>query len=87
MQKTIIWVFVGIIIVIGGYALLNGDKKSSSPRKETHSFLPTGQADKDCSNFITQREAQAFFEVNGGPDSDPHNLDRDKDGKVCESLK
>jgi len=54
--------------------------------KETRSFLDSGEADKDCGDFRTQREAQSFFEANGGPSKDPHNLDRDGDDRVCESL-
>ncbi|SIS65799.1 thermonuclease family protein [Salimicrobium flavidum] len=43
--------------------------------------------DKDCSDFATHKEAQQFFEEEGGPAKDPHNLDgNDKDGIVCESL-
>ncbi|BDG59281.1 thermonuclease family protein [Caldinitratiruptor microaerophilus] len=43
-------------------------------------------ADRDCSDFRTQAEAQAFFEANGGPARDPHRLDGDHDGIACESL-
>lgn len=42
--------------------------------------------DKDCSDFSTWREAQDFFERNGGPTKDPHRLDRDGDGIACEEL-
>lgn len=42
--------------------------------------------DYDCSDFYDQEEAQSFFEDEGGPDYDPHNLDRDGDGYVCETL-
>ena len=42
--------------------------------------------DRDCSDFATQAEAQAFFEAAGGPGTDRHRLDRDRDGAVCESL-
>lgn len=42
--------------------------------------------DKDCSDFATQKEAQEFFVFQGGPSSDPHKLDQDKDGVACESL-
>lgn len=45
-----------------------------------------GSEDKDCGDFKTQSEAQDFFISQGGPGSDPHKLDRDGDGKVCESL-
>ena len=42
--------------------------------------------DQDCGDFETEAEAQAFYEAAGGPEKDPHRLDRDKDGKACESL-
>ena len=45
-----------------------------------------GGPDRDCSDFDTQAEAQAFFEQAGGPARDPHRLDGDGDGKACESL-
>jgi hypothetical protein len=43
-------------------------------------------ADYDCSDFGSQDEAQEFFESEGGPEEDYHNLDRDGDGYVCETL-
>lgn len=46
----------------------------------------SGGTDKDCSDFRTQQEAQAFFISQGGPASDPHKLDQDRDGVACESL-
>lgn len=42
--------------------------------------------DRDCADFRTRAEAQAFFEAQGGPWSDPHKLDQDSDGVACESL-
>lgn len=42
--------------------------------------------DKDCSDFPTQEQAQAFFISQGGPAKDPHRLDQDHDGVACESL-
>ncbi len=43
--------------------------------------------DKDCSDFPTQPEAQAFYAAAATPDDpDPNRLDRDGDGTVCESL-
>lgn len=44
----------------------------------------TGGPDSDCRDFRTQAEAQALFEA-AGP-SDPHRLDGDGDGRVCERL-
>jgi endonuclease YncB( thermonuclease family) len=46
---------------------------------------PAHAADKDCADFDSQKAAQIFFLENGGPDSDPHNLDADGDGVVCET--
>jgi len=45
---------------------------------------PPSEEDRDCSDFSSQAEAQAFFE-SAGP-GDPHGLDSDGDGEVCESL-
>jgi hypothetical protein len=42
--------------------------------------------DRDCADFATQAEAQAFFEAAGGPERDPHRLDGDNDGVACEDL-
>jgi hypothetical protein len=42
-------------------------------------------ADRDCSDFSSWREAQAFFEAN--QPGDPHRLDADNDGIACESLR
>ncbi len=42
--------------------------------------------DRDCNDFDTQREAQRFFEDEGGPQRDPHGLDADNDGIACEDL-
>ena len=39
--------------------------------------------DRDCSDFATQAEAQAFF-LAAGP-GDPHRLDAEGDGLACES--
>ena len=42
-------------------------------------------ADKDCSDFDTQKAAQIFFLKAGGPSQDPHRLDAEGDGIACES--
>lgn len=47
---------------------------------------PAAAADKDCSDFDTQKQAQDFYLAND-PRNDPHRLDgSDNDGIVCESL-
>ena len=44
-------------------------------------------ADKDCADFGSQAEAQAYFEANGGsPTNNVDNLDADHDGQACESF-
>ena len=48
-------------------------------------YDPNGP-DRDCGDFDTRQEAQAFYEAAGGPEKDPHRLDRDGNGVVCESL-
>lgn len=40
--------------------------------------------DRDCSDFSSTGDAQRFYLRSGGPDSDPHGLDRDGDGYACE---
>ena len=55
------------------------------PPAATLRYDPAGP-DRDCGDFSSQAEAQAFFVAAGGPASDPHRLDRDGDGVVCESL-
>ena len=42
--------------------------------------------DRDCGDFATHAEAQAFFIAAGGPASDRHRLDADRDGIACETL-
>ena len=44
----------------------------------------TSVKDRDCSDFETQPQAQRFFEKH--QPGDPHGLDGDNDGEVCESL-
>src|SRR3989344_1817242 len=96
LKNILVGIAIGGIAVVGGYTLFcdKEDSNRATPKpyirtdnpKETRSFLDSGEADKDCGDFSTQRKAQLFFEANGGPSKDPHNLDRDGDDRVCESL-
>lgn len=45
---------------------------------------PSSGADRDYSDFTSQREAQRFYEAHRP--GDPHRLDGDGDGVACESL-
>ena len=40
----------------------------------------------NCSDFVTQNEAQSAFNVCSSVNGDVHGLDKDKDGVACESL-
>ncbi len=65
-----------------------GGRESTSSRPESTAPTPTPKP-KDthnCSDFDTWSEAQDFYESEGGPASDPHRLDRDRDGVACQSL-
>ena len=47
----------------------------------------SASADKDCSDFANQAQAQSYFTSHGGSASnDFDNLDADHDGVACESL-
>lgn len=97
MNKNIL---IGIATV-GGLALIAGSYLSvNEPSTSYESYddmvreagmddgvYPSDDySDKDCSDFSTQSAAQRFFMAEGGPRSDPHRLDRDDDGVVCETL-
>jgi hypothetical protein len=46
---------------------------------------PAAAADKNCSDFPSQKAAQLFYLRHGGPHRDPHGLDADDDGVACDS--
>ena len=48
-------------------------------------FDPFGE-DRNCGDFTNWSQAQDSYLAAGGPDNDPHGLDRDSDGIACESL-
>lgn len=76
-------VVLSSFLVIGGPLLY-----SRIQEVKTNNFVqPIPSGDVNCADFNSQTEAQKFFEKEGGPENDPHNLDRDGDGIVCESLK
>lgn len=58
-------------------------KPATSGNNAKLKYDPNGP-DRDCPDFDTHEEAQAFFIAAGGPDKDPHRLDRDNDGAACE---
>jgi hypothetical protein len=58
--------------------------KAASPRSVV-GFSCTADT-YNCSDFKTRAEAQGVFESCGGTAHDIHRLDRDNDGRVCETL-
>lgn len=97
LKQNWITALVLLLIAIGGLWWLSGDfppSNTGTPNRfnidrtddpsTTRSYEEYG--DRDCSDFSTQQEAQEFFESEGGPYDDFHNLDRDGDGEACESL-
>jgi hypothetical protein len=72
-----IFVLLGFLgVLIAGFLLLGASRSAA----------PASAADKNCSDFSNQAQAQAFFISAGGPSSDPNGLDADHDGVACESL-
>ena len=73
------WLLAGILIgaAAGGYWAVGLPRDLSTAYK-------LSVIDKDCSDFSTHAQAQAFFEAQGP--GDPHRLDRDRDGSACETL-
>ena len=59
-----------------------GNLQSAASGSDYDPFGP----DRDCGDFATHQEAQAFYEAAGGPADDRHRLDGDGDGVACESL-
>jgi endonuclease YncB( thermonuclease family) len=54
---------------------------------QTASAVPSSiAADRDCSDFDNQRQAQNYFIDRGGPRRDADRLDADGNGVACESL-
>ena len=85
--QKIMGIIAGGAVIASGVYFLNQSNDSNTRGTDystTRTKLSTGDDDKDCSDFSTHAEAQAFFEsqVSG----DPHGLDRDGDGLACETL-
>ncbi len=72
----------------GVWGLSSITSQESTPSLKPDTDYTTARSasmgDRDCSDFSTQRAAQAFFNSEGP--GDPHGLDRDGDGRVCETL-
>lgn len=62
---------------------VNTGSPVSQGTPEGRSLPECAKEDCNCSDFLTQAEAQAVLDAFAG---DPHNLDKNKDGVACESL-
>lgn len=71
-----------VIVQSDGYSYTIRTSRSAPPA----ATVGAQEADRDCADFATQAEAQAFFLAAGGPARDPHRLDGDDDGIACERL-
>lgn len=73
MKRHLAWL-LGIVFLLSGCG--SGDGGGGGER-----------TDRDCSDFATQQDAQAYFNQNGGSASNNvDGLDDDRDGIACESL-
>ncbi|PKR79357.1 hypothetical protein CEY16_01130 [Halalkalibacillus sediminis] len=63
----------------------NSNSSNNTSSNGNLKYDPDGP-DRDCGDFDTHQEAQDFYIAAGGPDKDPHRLDRENDGLACESL-
>jgi heme/copper-type cytochrome/quinol oxidase subunit 2 len=79
----VICVTAAIIIVMWLSSYYGNSNETSSYYEEDENPYSETSIDHNCSDFDTQEDAQLFFEANG-PDEDPHDLDRDGDGKACD---
>lgn len=90
MKNTAKGILITGAIVGGGILLYSGENSKTVPHSRDDDYETTRSyeeyGDRDCADFSAQNEAQEFFEEQGGPDEDFHNLDRDGDGIVCENL-
>ena len=61
--------------------------EAQSPELDAELRYDPHGPDRDCGDFQTHAQAQAFYEAAGGPAQDPHRLDADGDGIACASLR
>lgn len=71
-MRRLVVLLTTLVIAVAGLGLVGGPAQAV--------------ADRDCSDFDTQAQAQRFFVDQGGPRHDGHRLDADDDGRACDSL-
>jgi len=89
MNKSItIFSSIAAIFILSGCSSESSAIAPTSSSSSDNDYSTTRSyesGDRDCSDFSTQSEAQSFYESAGT--GDPHGLDRDGDGRVCETLR
>lgn len=73
------WILAVLIGALLAFALL-----AAAPGGSPLPAPSASAADKDCSDFESQKKAQKFFKKHN-PKDDPHGLDADNDGLACEN--
>jgi Excalibur calcium-binding domain len=61
-----------------------GQRTVGTVGRTSYARAPSTTSDRDCSEFRSAGDAQKYFIEQGGPISDPSNLDGDGDGNACE---
>lgn len=72
-----------VVMAIVAMTIIAGCNTNAPTVTQSSQFPPCIESDCNCSDFTSQPEAQAVLEAFEG---DPHGLDRDGNGKACESL-
>ena len=78
---------VGLWARRGCYRGASGGRRSRDAPRDRRAPGSTG-ADRDCFDFASRAQAQAYFGRRGGrPGRDVDGLDSDGDGRACETLR
>lgn len=75
-----------LLLFLAGCGGGGGDSGAAPAPTTTTTTLPSA-GPKNCSDFATQHEAQAYFNANGGSASNNFDgLDANHDGVACQNL-
>jgi endonuclease YncB( thermonuclease family) len=74
------------VVLLGAVALCASTVVVITGLQSAMAAPSASAADRDCSDFDNQRQAQNHFIDMGGPRRDPDRLDADGNGVACESL-
>jgi hypothetical protein len=89
-SRLLLWGIIIVLLIAAGLLFVfvgNGTPVSDGENSTNSSDAGTcGGSDYNCGDFESHEEAQSLFDTCGWEESDPHGLDGDNDGVVCESL-